>query len=211
MLKRALLILVMLLSNACSWSTDSESAVGRVNDVMGNPRLFRGDRYLELGPGSNIELHDSIITGLSDRLRLSLRDGTIMRIGRDSELTIQEYSGRARPGILRLTSSGGLYRITTGKSFRRAGSSMEIGTPVVTILSGNADLLVEHTVDAGSLIVVQLGSDSIKVKNQFGETELLRQREMSTTNFGFLPSQPVRIGESELDAAVESTSLLIRR
>lgn len=210
MLHRALLILVMLLSTGCSWGTNSESAVGRVDDLEGNPRLFRGNRYLELGPGSNIELHDSIITGLSDKLRLALRDGTVMRIGQDSELTIQEYSGLARPGMLRLTSSGGHYRITTGKSFRRAGSSMEIGTPAAIILSGNADLLVD-AVDAGALIVMQLGSDSIKVKNQFGETELLNQGEMSTANFGFSPSQPVRIGESELDAAIESTSLLNRR
>lgn len=208
MLKRALLILVMLLSTACSWSTDSESAIGRVTDLKGNPRLFRGYRYLELGPGSNIELHDSIITSLSDKLRVTLSDGTIVRIGQDSELTIQEYSGRARPGMLRLTSSGGQYRITTSKSFRRAGSTVEVGTPVVTILSGNADLLVEH---AGALIVVQLGSDAIKVKNQFGETELLHRGEMSTTNFGFSPSQPIRIGKSELNAAIESTSLLIPR
>ena len=74
--------------------------------------------------------------------------------------------------MLRLTSSRGQYRITTVKSFRRAGSSVEVGTPDVTILSGNADLLVKH---AGSLIVVQSGSDTIKVKNQFGETELLHR------------------------------------
>ena len=49
---------------------------------------------------------------------------------------------------------------------------MEVGTPDVTILSGNADLLVMH---AGSLIVVRLGLDTIKVKNQFGETELLHR------------------------------------
>ena len=113
--------------------------------------------------------------------------------------------------MLRLTSSRGQYRITTVKSFRRAGSSVEVGTPVVTILSGNADLLVKHAVDAGSLIVVQLGSDTIKVKNQFGETELLHRGEMSTTNFEFLPSQSIRTGKSELDAAIESTSLLIQR
>ena len=182
-----------------------------MNDVKGNPRVFRGHRYLELGPGSNIEIQDSVITGLSDKVEVKLRGGTIVRVGRDSELTIHEYSGRARPGRLRLTSSGGQYRITTGKSFRRAGSSMEISTPFATILSGNADLLVEHAVDAGRLTVVQLGSDAFKVKNQFGETELLHQGEMSTISFGLLPSQPVRIGESELDAAVESTSLLIRR
>ena len=211
MLKRALLILAMLLSTACSWSTDSESAIGRVNDVKGNPRLFRGHRYLELGPDSNIEIHDSIITGLSDKLQVTLRDGTIVRVGQDSELTIQEYSGRARPARLRLTSSGGQYRVTTGKLFRRDGSSLEIGTPVVTIRSGSADLLVEHAVDAGTLTVVQLGSDSIRIKNQFGETELLHQGEMSTISFGLLPSQPAQIEKSELDAAIESTSLLIRR
>ncbi|MCS5584121.1 MAG: hypothetical protein NZ777_11470, partial [Pseudomonadales bacterium] len=69
---------------------------------------------------------------------------------------------------------------------------MEIGTPFATILSGNADLLAEHAVDAGRLTVVQLGSDSIKVKNQFGEAELLHQGEMTTISFGLLPSQPVR-------------------
>ena len=90
MLKRALLILVILLSTACNWSTDSESAIGRVTDLKGNPRLFRGYRYLELGPGSNIELHDSIIASLSDKLRVTLSDGTIVRIGQDSELKIQE-------------------------------------------------------------------------------------------------------------------------
>ncbi len=40
MMKPALLILVMLLSAACSWGTDSESAIGRVNDVNGNPWYF---------------------------------------------------------------------------------------------------------------------------------------------------------------------------
>ena len=211
MMKPVLLILVMMLSAACSWGTDSESAIGRVNDVKGNPRVFRGHRYLELGPGSNIEIHDSVITGFSDRAEVKLRGGTIVRVGRGSELTMQEYSGRARPGRLRLTPSGGQCRVTPGKSFRRAGSSMEIDTTSATILSGNADLLVEHAVDASWLTVVQLGSDPIKVKNQFGETELLHRGEMSTISFGLLPSQPVRIEESELDTAVESTSMLIRR
>ena len=40
MMKPILLILVMLLSTACSWGTDSESAIGRVNDVKGNPWYF---------------------------------------------------------------------------------------------------------------------------------------------------------------------------
>ena len=101
MMNPVLLILHMLLSTACSWGTDSESAIGRVNDVKGNPRVFRGHRYLELGPGSNIEIHDSVIAGFSDKAEVKLRGGTIVRVGRGSELTRQEYSGRTSPGRLR--------------------------------------------------------------------------------------------------------------
>jgi hypothetical protein len=212
MMKRALLILAVLLSaTACSWGMDSESAIGRVNDVKGKPTVFRGDRYLELGPGSSIEIRDSVITGSSDKVELKLRDGTIIRAGRDAQLTLQEYSYQEGPTKLRLTSSGGRYRLTTGKSFKGAGSSLEISTPFAIILSGKADLLVEHDADAASMTVMQLGSDSIRVRNQFGETELLHQGETSTISFGLLPSQPVRIGESELNDAVESTSLKTRR
>ena len=211
-MKRVLLILALLLSaSACSWGTGSESAIGRVNAVNGKPRVFRGDRYLELGPGSAIELRDSVITGSSDKVEIKLRDGTIIRAGADAQLTLQEYSYQEGPTKLRLTSSGGRYRLTTGKSFKGAGSSLEISTPFATILSRKADLLIEHDVDAESMIVVQLGSDSIRVKNQFGETELLHQGDTSTISFGLLPSRPVRIGKSELDDAVESTSLKIRR
>ena len=208
-MKRALLIFAMLVSTACSWGAGSESAIGHVNDVKGNPRVFRGHRYLELGPGSSIEIQDSVITGLADKVEVKLRGGTRVRVGQDGQLRIHEYSVREGPARLMLTSSGGQYRVTTGKSFKRTGSSMEIGTPFATILSGKADLLVEHAVDAGRLTVVQLGSDSIKVKNQFGETELHQQGDASTISFGLSPSSPVQVEESALRESVEATSLLI--
>lgn len=211
MMKRALMFLAILMSTtACSWGAGSESAIGRVNDVKGNPRVFRGDRYLELGPGSSIEPMDSVITGSSDKVEVKLRDGTMIRAGRDVQLTFREYSYREGPTKLRLTSSGGRYRLTTGKSFKAAGSSLEINTPFAIIESGKADLLVEHDVDAKSMSVMQLDSDSISVKNQFGESELLHRGASCTISFGELPSRPVRVSESELRDAVESTSLLTR-
>ena len=186
----------MLLSTACSWGTgsESESAIGRVSDAEGNPRIFRGHRYLELDPGSSVEIRNSMTKGSSDKVAVKLRDGTIVYVGRDSELTIQEYSGRESPARLRLTSSGGQYRVTTGKSFKRAGSSMAIGTAFATILAGKADMLVEHDVGAESMIVMKLGSGSIVVKNQFGQMELFQQGDAITTSFGLSPSSPVHMG-----------------
>lgn len=205
---RALLVLALLsCATACSWGTGSETAIGRVNDVQGKPRVFRGDRYLELGPGAGLEIGDSVITYSLDRVEVKLRDGTMLRAGGDVQLTIREYSYKGGPSKLRLTSSGGRYRLTTGKSFKGVGSSLEISTPSAIIQSGEADLLVEHDNDAQSMIVMRLGSGLISVRNQFGETELLRRGEMSSVSFGLLPSQPMPAEESELDNAVKSTSL----
>lgn len=174
-----------------------------MSDVEGNPRIFRGHRYLELGPGASIEIRDSLITGSSDKVAVKLHDGTIVHVGRDSELTIQEYSGRESPARLRLTSSGGQYRVTTGKSFKRAGSSMAIGT--VLRLS-----LLARQIRWLSMIVMQLGLGSIVVKNQLGQMELFHQGDAITTSCG-LSSSPVHMGERMLRDAVESTSLLILR
>ena len=210
MMNRALLVLALLLSaSACGWGRVAQSAIGRVKDVEGKPRVIRGDRYLELGPGSVIEIRDSLITGLFDKAEVELRDGTIIRAGGDAQLTIQEYVYRERPAKLRLTSTGGRYGLKTGKSFKAAGSNLQIDTPFATIFSGKADLLVEHDVDAASMIVMQLGSDPIRVTNQFGEAELLHKGEASTVRLGLLPSPPVQRSERELRDAVESPLLPI--
>lgn len=209
-MNRALLALALLLpASACGWGTYAESAIGHVKDVEGKPRVIRGDRYLELGPGSVIEIRDSLIMGSFDKAEVKLRDETIISTGGDTQLTIQEYVYRERPAKLRLTSFGGRYGLKTGKSFKAAASNLEIDTPFAMIFSGKADLLVEHDVDAASMNVMQLGSDSIRITNQFGEAELLHKGEASTVRFGLLPSPPVQLGERELRDAVESPLLLI--
>ena len=103
---------------------------------------------------SPVHLLDVVTTGAGARLVVELDDGTVLTLGENAELRIDEFVFR-KPGVadrLKLFA-GGAFRFTTGRLAKTADSVIEINTnvPVLGVrgtdfwagpLDGNYSVLV---------------------------------------------------------------------
>jgi len=75
-----------------------QSVAGSVAYVSGEATLLRGSEQLPLAFDQLVLASDSIVTGESGRVRLSMRDGTTIYVGRMSRINLTEY--RVRSGSM---------------------------------------------------------------------------------------------------------------
>ncbi len=105
--------------------------VGQVLRIKGNCQVEADGQKQPLQSSSPVHLLDVVTTGAGARLVVELDDGTILTLGENAELRIDEFVFR-KPDIsdrLKLFA-GGAFRFTTGRLARTGGSVIEINTRV---------------------------------------------------------------------------------
>jgi hypothetical protein len=128
--------------------------VGQILRVKGICEVETDGRRQPLQVSSPVHLLDVVTTGANARLVVELADGTVLTLGENAELKIDEFVFN-RPGIAdRLKFfAGGAFRFTTGRLAKADDSVIEIQTRVPALgvrgtdfwagpLDGNYSVLV---------------------------------------------------------------------
>ena len=105
--------------------------VGQVLRIKGGCEVAADGQKRPLQAASPVHLLDVVTTGADARLVVELDDGTVLTLGENAELKIDEFVFR-KPGVsdrLKLFA-GGAFRFTTGRLAKTAGSVIEINTRV---------------------------------------------------------------------------------
>lgn len=102
MLNLRLLVLaaVLLISARVSWAQDS--VIGYVKTVEGDATVVVAGNVVKALPGTPVQLGDVLKTGKQGSMGVTFRDNTIMSLGPDTEMTVDEYLYSPSKGDLKL-------------------------------------------------------------------------------------------------------------
>lgn len=108
--------------------------VGSVTKARGNIASVLRSLPRTLREGSDVKFLDTILTGDDTRAEITLIDDSLLSIGDNSELTIDEMvyePGKKGRGVL--TLARGVFRMVSGKINKHDGGTLTMNTPVATI------------------------------------------------------------------------------
>lgn len=184
-----------------------ETAIGEVEIALGQPRVLRGSRYIQIGAGTDIEQGDVVLTGQDARVRLKMIDGTRISLGHNSEFVFHEFSFKSAQPTALMSFTAGALRIVTGRLTRNEAAEFTVKTPIAVIGVGSADLWGGYSFGEKTLDVSLLSKGGVYVDNRFGRVDISVPGEGTTVTLGFAPGKPVPWLPEITEAAVKSTTL----
>lgn len=128
-----------LLCLICIGAAGSASAaeIGKVGRLLGAPTVERGGQTLPLGSGLTIQEGDRIVTGDQARLEIQCKDGTILIVGPQSDVTIGTFAAltgkRGQIGALDLAQ--GIVRIALAAGARWDRFAVTTRTAIASVRS----------------------------------------------------------------------------
>lgn len=86
---RVIAIVLALLYSKITFAIDE--SIGTINDFKGTVHLVRNDKKLSIDKNFNLMINDTLHTGPDSSVGIIFKDETLLSIGANSELTIDEY------------------------------------------------------------------------------------------------------------------------
>lgn len=108
--------------------------IGDVTRARGNIAGLFQKLPRTLSEGSNVRFMDTIVTGADSRAEMVLIDDSVVTVGDNTELTIDEMvfePGKRSVGLLTLTK--GVFRMVSGNVNKVVGGKLTLRTPIATI------------------------------------------------------------------------------
>jgi hypothetical protein len=152
-------------------ATEDPSAVGAVDRVENEAKIVSGDRATTAIIGTPVYMRDELRTGAQGRLRVVLRDETVLTLGEKASVVIDRYvyDPDRQVGETVLQATRGAFRFAAGRIKAMTQSKIAVSTPV-------ADIGVRGTEFWGGPINGQYGvlllEGEVTVSNQAGTVTL---------------------------------------
>lgn len=149
---------------------------------------------------------DTIRTGASGRVQLLFGDNTIYSLGRNSELTISQFTWQPekQEGSLKTTVKEGVFRVMGGAITRTSPRNFSTDTPAATI--GIRGSMYAGTVSPAGLSLVFQGGKGIEVTNPFGTVVISQPGYGTRVSLDSGPEPPTRLSEQEVAALNQELS-----
>ncbi len=182
-----------------------KSSVGVISAAVGEVYNQDGKK---LSTGDKIYFGDSIIVKSNSNSQIMLLDETVMSVGSNSEIKIDEfvYDKKSQNGKILSTIKSGSMRVLTGGVSEKNPANLEIKIPAGTIGSRGTEF--QATVDNGQSKVLLIGPGpnnsaglrpgSIEVSNALGSVLVNKPYNFTQMSANVSPSAPVPIPASEL-------------
>lgn len=124
-------LVIGCLAAAPTRSQETDTTVGVVKTVAGTAFIDRQGASLKPQPGLRIELGDRLRTGADGALGVTLRDGTLIALGTETQFVVEKFAFKPQSGLLgfigRLLRGDAVY--TSGEIGRLAPESVEFHVP----------------------------------------------------------------------------------
>jgi hypothetical protein len=140
--------LLMLLLAPCVYA----GAVGVFTEVTGDVQIQRGDQYLAAATGVEVEDDDIIETGDRASSQVDMNDGSVLRIGENSRLLLDDYKMDDHSNVLTagIDVLSGWLRFAVAK-LRSPEDQYNIQAPTMTIGIRGTEGLIEAGNERGEL------------------------------------------------------------
>ncbi len=120
---------------AVSASQAQEAPIGYVKTASGEASLVASGKIIEAIPGTPIELGHVLKTGKQGSLGVTFKDNTLISLGPDTELTVDEYLYAPAKGDLKLGAriAKGTLNYTSGVIAKLKPEAVILNTPTGNI------------------------------------------------------------------------------
>lgn len=174
------LLLTLILTSLASIALAESCATGRLESLSGQVQLHRHGQISQPTPGTSLCQGDRLVTAAASLAQLSLRDGTRITVGKDSDFTIHHYQiNRKKRNIALFELAKGAFRSITGAITQRP-HRFEVRTATATIGVRGTDFWGGYGLTENSLDVLMLDGRGVYVKNDYGQV-ILDQPGLGTT------------------------------
>lgn len=119
--------------------------VGTVKTVDGQAWLKLGEQHRAAIPGMGVRLGERLATGKDAAVSVTLRDGTVLTLGPNTEADLSEYAFNAttQEGSLLVRLLEGSMRVVTGLLAKVNPDMFRISTPTSVVGVRGTDFIVE--------------------------------------------------------------------
>ncbi|HEY4716768.1 MAG TPA: FecR family protein [bacterium] len=177
----------------------AEAEIGSVVMIMGKAYITRGETELPAEQGDPVWEHDTVRTEGTSKIKIYLKDDSVITLGENTKLSVEEYMFALEEGrrSVVLNLIGGRLRVIVGQILEAVGSKYEVKSPTSVIgvrgthfylyvISGITKIAVfSGEVDASNVLEVVKGIVRIKA----GQMSIVPENEP--------PGEPVRISSEE--------------
>jgi len=176
-------------------------AVGTVATLEGTVEIDRAGTTLVAAAGFEVEQGDVVRTGTAGRIRLLLRDDTVVNLGASSTLTLDEQvlGDGATPPQSMLQLLAGKVRVLVSNVYTQPNAEFEVKTPTAVAGVRGTEFVVTHDAAVAATEVIGIsgkvevnGSADLEARGVF-----VRAREITRVDEDGVPSPPRRL-EDEL-------------
>jgi hypothetical protein len=164
-----------------------------VVEVEGTAEIGRGGVWTAATSGAAVREGDELRTGSQGRMLILFDDGSVVVVGKDSRLTIDEHlfepSGTVR-SLLHLMQ--GRIRALVSEAFEGAGAVYEIETPTSVASVRGTEFVVHYDPVAGATDIVGVTGE-VEVYSALSWTKgavILKPRELTRIERGKFPTLP---------------------
>jgi hypothetical protein len=174
-----------------------------VTSVSGSVTIERYGQVFDAGTDIVVCKGDKYITDSASIIQLTLRDGSVITVGKDSEFTFTEYKiYKDKPNLALFELAKGAFRAVTGFMTKRP-HRYEVKTALATIGVRGTDFWGGFGLTENGLDVVMLSGKGVYVTNNQGETVELDAEGLGTTVIAqSAPSGPKKWGDAKVAKAV---------
>ncbi|QIR76008.1 FecR domain-containing protein [Sulfurospirillum diekertiae] len=114
-------------------STPVWAAIGQVSLLKGEAIANRNQKIVSLTSGATFEEHDIITTRANSQIQLTFEDKTVITLGSESVLNIQEYLNDAEQPKAKFKFGQGTFKSITGQIGKKAPENFKLETSTATI------------------------------------------------------------------------------
>lgn len=187
--------------NLCVHAAQQPEPVARIAALRGNAvATDTSAQQRPLTVRAALYEGDTIVTGPRGRLQILFSDNTIISIGRDTTLLINEYLWQPdqEEGALHTEVKEGIFRVMGGKITKAAPQNFTTKTPAATI--GIRGSMYAGVVTGQQLSVVFQGGRGIVVTNDFGSVEIRKAGYGTHVKINEPPPPPSLFSGDEMNA-----------
>lgn len=135
MSKRYAIIILVLFELSVPIANATETTIAYVKTVENDAEIITSNKHVKAQLGSPIQLGDVLKTGENGTMGITFKDNTVMSLGNNSEITVDEYlyaPSREQLGLVASVSKGTLHYIS-GVIAKLKPEAVSIKTNLATI------------------------------------------------------------------------------
>jgi hypothetical protein len=129
------------------------NAIGHISRIKGLVTIMRDGEALTLGVGREIEVADTLRTGLDGRAEITFSDASVLTVGPDSEVAVSFFAPEAAQATALLDLISGIIRVTVNKA--TAWGRFEVRTTTAVASVRGTEYLVEALPDKSAVFVTE--------------------------------------------------------